>query len=155
MEQLPVARHYALVCGHGDAQTQLNSFDRALLAAGIGHFNIVKVTSILPPGAQTGNFEGLPSGGIVFAALGSNSSDRNDDLISAAVAVGIPDDPHMAGVIMEGGFSKPAAEAEEAVRDMAHAALNDRSLAVKTIESVSIEWRVQRVGTVIAAVLLW
>ena len=37
--------------GHAEGETRLNAFDNALVAAGIGHWNLVKVTSIAPPGA--------------------------------------------------------------------------------------------------------
>ena len=38
---------------HGEAEgdTKLNAFDNALIAAGIGHWNLVKVTSVAPQAA--------------------------------------------------------------------------------------------------------
>ena len=39
----------AATAGHAEGGTTLNAFDNALLAAGIGNINLIKVSSILPP----------------------------------------------------------------------------------------------------------
>ena len=39
----------AATVGHAEGGTPLNAFDNALLAAGIGNINLVKVSSIIPP----------------------------------------------------------------------------------------------------------
>jgi arginine decarboxylase len=150
-----VPDRYLLVCGAGDADEVLNAFDRALYRSGAGDFNLVKVTSILPPSAQKGAISELPPGGIVFAALGSDTSDTPGYLISASVAVGVSADPTEPGVIMEGHFNCSKEEAEKKVRRMAHQALVDRGSEILRIESVSVEHRVVRSGSVLAAVLLW
>jgi arginine decarboxylase len=38
--------------GIAEGSTPLNAFDNALLAAGIGNVNLIKVSSILPPGIE-------------------------------------------------------------------------------------------------------
>ena len=40
--------HYYLGAGIGTGNTALNSFDNALVRAGIGNYNLLKVSSILP-----------------------------------------------------------------------------------------------------------
>lgn len=150
-----VPNRYALVAGAGDAESGLNAFDRALQAAEGGQFNLVKVTSILPPGARPGTTDGLPVGGVIFAAIGSEMSHHPGTLISAAVAVGIPQDPTQPGAIMEGHFHCPAAEAEERVRRMARRALDDRRIQVLRVDAVATDHTVQQIGSVVAAVLLW
>ena len=40
---------YTLVSGIGTGSTVLNAFDAALLSAGVGNFNLLRVSSILPP----------------------------------------------------------------------------------------------------------
>ncbi len=152
---LIVPNHYLLTAGAGDAKSSLNAFDRALICAGIGNFNIVKVTSIMPPGVRKGTVAELPLGGIVYAALGSHTSSEAGQLISAAVAVGFPTDDTSSGVIMEGHFELSAEEAEQQVREMAEIALLDRGLKIAKIESIAYEHRVKNIGSVIAAVLLW
>ena len=39
----------AATAGHAEGGTALNAFDNALLAAGIGNINLIKISSILPP----------------------------------------------------------------------------------------------------------
>src|SRR5262245_63509415 len=39
----------AITAGHAEGGTSLNAFDNALLAAGIGNINLIKVFSIIPP----------------------------------------------------------------------------------------------------------
>src|SRR5206468_7432297 len=38
--------------GNAEGSTPLNAFDNALLAAGIGNINLVRISSILPPGVD-------------------------------------------------------------------------------------------------------
>ncbi|NMB16013.1 MAG: pyruvoyl-dependent arginine decarboxylase, partial [Firmicutes bacterium] len=49
---LPTPEKFTLVAGGSEGPTGLNAFDNALLAAGLGNLNLVRVSSILPPGAQ-------------------------------------------------------------------------------------------------------
>src|SRR5438128_5796065 len=87
---------------HGEAEgdTKLNAFDNALIAAGIGHWNLVKVTSVAP---QTASFTDVPleieAGSVVPAVLTSAQSDRPGELITACVGIGLGAGSH--GMIME------------------------------------------------------
>lgn len=152
---LYVPNRYALVAGAGDAESGLNAFDRALQAATGGQFNLVKVTSILPPAAVAADHTQLPAGAIVFAAIGTETSHQSGLRIAASVAVGVPKDPNEAGVIMEGHFHCPATEAEERVRGMARTAMLDRGIEIDRIESVVADHSVEQIGSVVSMVLLW
>jgi len=152
---LKVPNRYLLVAGAGDAATSLNAFDRALIASGAGNFNLVKVTSIMPPGAVPGRIDSIPPGMIVHAALGSHTSRHKGGHIAAAVAIGLPVDPTQPGVIMEGHFEMEADEAERLVRSMAEQALRDRRSEILRVESVSAGHQVVDHGAALAAVLLW
>ena len=153
--QIIVPKMYMLVSGVGDARFALNAFDRALCDAGVGDLNLVKVTSILPPQAVPGLRADIPDGAVVFAAVGSITSSQPGELLSAAVAVGIPTDKSAPGVLMEGSARKSASILEEEVRYMAEVGLRDRGLDVADIRSVSAEHRVIQAGAAFAAVLLW
>lgn len=155
MVDITLPNRYYLTCGKGDGPTELNAFDRALVAADIGSFNLVKVTSILPPAAKPGSLGELKSGEIVYTAIASLTSRSSGDLISAAVAVGIPEDIEKAGVLMEGYLRGSSEEAEKHVCRMAEQAMEDRGVKNYRIDSVAVEWRIQKVGAVVAAVLLW
>lgn len=41
-----------VVSGTGEAQTSLGAFDAALGAAGVGDYNLVTLSSVIPPGAE-------------------------------------------------------------------------------------------------------
>jgi arginine decarboxylase len=73
----------------------LESFEMALRDAGIEKFNLVAVSSILPPGCtilekEEGLAELLP-GEIVYAVMSRNSSNEPSRRIAAAVGCAIPE----------------------------------------------------------------
>lgn len=72
------------------ASTELNAFDAALLDAGVGDTNLIKMSSILPPGAVEIERLTLKKGSFIPLAYGDRTSDIYGEKISAAVAVGIP-----------------------------------------------------------------
>jgi len=150
-----VAKHYQLVAGTGEAPTILNAFDRALMAAGVSHFNLVKVSSILPPAAVASSADDQPAGGVMFAAIGSIGSELAGERIAAAVSVGIPKDPRLNGVIMETHSIGTAKDLNEMVREMARLALEDRGFELLRIESTAVDTVVKAHGAAMAAVLLW
>lgn len=153
--QVYVPNRFVLVSGIGDAAEALNAFDRALLSAGVGNYNLVKVTSILPPFAQVGSVEELPAGAIVFAAMGSITSLHAGEQISAAVAAGVPADPSKPGVLMEGSFRCSKEEAEQKVREMAKLAMQDRGEEILRIDSAAAGCEVKQISSAFAAVLLY
>ncbi len=97
----PLPKHFFLTAGKGEASTGLNAFDAALLDAGIGDTNLIKMSSILPPAAIEIPPRELPKGSFVPLAFGDIASSQPGTTISASVAVGIPEDPSAAGLIME------------------------------------------------------
>jgi len=80
--------------GVGVAKQQLMSFEMALRAAGIEKFNLVSVSSILPPGCQIiskeKGLEILKAGEVVFCVLARNQTDEPNRLIAASVGCAIP-----------------------------------------------------------------
>lgn len=94
-----------LTAGYGTGGTNLNAFDNALRGAGIADFNILKVTSIVPPEIPVVKLsyderiikgQGL----LVPAVYETLVSEEVDTQISAGVGVGISDNPQLdAGII--------------------------------------------------------
>ena len=147
--------HYFLVFGASEGFTPLNAFDGALLSAGIGDTNLVKMSSIVPPRCQQISPVRLPPGSLVPTAYASITSDVPGELISSAVAVALPKEPHYAGLIMEYSARGSRAEIEETVRRMALEGMKLRMREIKDLHSIAIEHRVQKVGATLAAVVLW
>ena len=49
---LPTPKKFTIVTGHAEGATPLNAYDHALLASGLGNLNLLRLSSILPPGAE-------------------------------------------------------------------------------------------------------
>lgn len=80
--------------GVGIAKEQLNSFELALRNAGIEKFNIVSVSSILPPGckkiSKEKGLEYLKPGEIVHCVLARNATNEPNRLIAASIGCAVP-----------------------------------------------------------------
>ena len=86
---MAIPRYYALVSGIGKSKYPLVAFDDALLHAGISDYNLVKVSSILPPNCvfcERHEKIPLPKGSLVFAAYASLTLKEHE---SGSVAVGV------------------------------------------------------------------
>ena len=146
---------FFLASGKGDALTPLNAFDFALLDAGIGNTNLVKVSSILPPKCEKIDSIKFPYGSIVPVAYASITSDLKGEVIAAAVAAAEPEDETSPGVIMEYSARGHKEDIEKIVIDMAKRSMELRKFPIKKIHSTSIEHKVDRIGVAFACVALW
>jgi arginine decarboxylase len=83
-----------LTKGMGRHREKLASFEMALRAAGIEKYNLVKVSSILPPACKIISKEKglkcLSPGEIVFCVMSENSTNEPRRLIGASVGVAVP-----------------------------------------------------------------
>lgn len=148
---------YCLVKGAAEGRTKLNAFDKALLEAGVGDTNLMRMSSILPPAADEicVNELTLPKGGLIPLAYATIDGTTPGRLISAAIAVGIPEDDSEPGVIMEFEDHAPLDNVESIVRQMVVDAFEYRNRKLKEIKSIGIEHKVERCGAVFAAAVLW
>lgn len=82
--------------GVGRHKEMLESFEMALRDAGIEKFNLVTVSSILPPGCtileRSEGLKELVPGEIVFTVMSRNSSNEPSRRIAAAIGCAIPAD---------------------------------------------------------------
>ena len=90
----------AATAGHAEGGTTLNAFDNALLAAGIGNINLIKVSSIVPPDVSIIELPKLKPGALVPTAYAAITSEVPGETITAAVGYALPDDPGKNGVIV-------------------------------------------------------
>ena len=148
---------YTLVKGASEGRTRLNAFDQALLNAGVGDTNLMRMSSILPPAAKQVNVNEitLPKGGLIPLAYATIDSTTPGQLISASIAVGIPEDDREPGVIMEFEDHAPLTNVEEIVRQMVVDGFEYRNRKLKEIKSLGVEHKVERCGSVFAAAVLW
>jgi arginine decarboxylase len=146
---------YFLVSGASDGYTPLNAFDGALLRAGIGNTNIVKMSSIVPPHCKLVAPIALPPGALVPTAYAAITSDVPGEIISAGIAVALPEDENQNGLIMEYSAKGERAKIEEIVRNMAVEGMKLRGWKIKDLKSIAIEYKVKKIGAALAAVVLW
>ncbi len=148
---------FFLVSGSSEGFSLLNAFDGALLASGVGDTNLVRMSSILPPGCEEVKPPPvpLPQGALVPTAYASLYSDVAGEVISAAVALGIPKDNNRAGLIMEYSARAEEGIVVEQVKKMVEKGMELRSRAIREIMAISATYRVARIGAVFAGVVLW
>ena len=151
----PFPDKYALLAGDAEGETELTAFDGALLAARVGNYNIVKMSSIMPPGARPSDRlrEDVPAGSLLPVAYGYITSDRPGQVIAAAVAAGITGTTY--GVIMEHKGLASRRQVEREVEAMVREALARRGLPVVEILVASAEHRVGKVGCAFAGIAIW
>lgn len=94
-----------LTRGTGRHREKLASFELALRDAGIAPYNLVKISSILPPRCLLiPREEGIPllsPGQILHLVMSENATDEAYRLISASVGVAVPNDISRYGYLAE------------------------------------------------------
>lgn len=153
----PTPNCYCLVKGAAEGRTRLNAFDKALLEAGVGDTNLMRMSSILPPAADpvSVNELVLPKGGLIPLAYATIDGTTPGRMISSAIAVGIPEDDREPGVIMEFEDHASLGTVEAIVRQMVIDGFEYRNRKLKEIRSIGIEHKIERCGAVFAAAVLW
>ncbi|MFW9896735.1 MAG: pyruvoyl-dependent arginine decarboxylase [Candidatus Thorarchaeota archaeon] len=93
------------VTGKGYYRTKLGSFEQALRNADIAIYNIVKVSSILPPYCieipKEDGLAQLRPGQVVYTVLSRVSSNEYNRLIAASIGVAKPADTRIYGYLSE------------------------------------------------------
>ncbi len=154
-EMLPTPRRYSLVAASAEGEHELTAFDKALLNAGIGNVNLIRVSSILPPGSVYESRLDIPPGSLVPIAYGTLICAETGAHIAAAVAVGIGAEAGDFGVIMEFAGHCGRQDAERCVREMVTEAFQHRGMKLAEIKVAAAEHHVVTCGCVFAAVPLW
>jgi arginine decarboxylase len=110
--------------GVGKHRYKLQSFEVALRDAGVAPLNLVKVSSILPPGCKivprrTGVRDLVP-GQITYCVLADAATNEPNRLVSAGVGLAIPAKGEHYGYISEyHGFGMTERKTADLVEDMA------------------------------------
>ncbi len=150
---LPIPDRYRFALGASEGEHTLTAFDNALLEAGIGNVNLVRITSILPPRASEDGSLEPPYGALVPAAYGVCTSQEPGEIISAAVGVGLSGGSM--GVIMEAAGRCSRQESEKKVAGMLEEAFATRGMLLEEVVVKGVEHRVITAGAALASVILW
>jgi arginine decarboxylase len=127
MTQL-VPREVFFTKGVGYHREELRSFELALRDAGIEKYNLVQVSSILPPGCKNvSRNRGLTKmvpGGIAYCVLARCSCNEPRRLIAASIGCAIPTDKNAYGYLSEHhAYGQNEKEAGDYAEDLAAAML--------------------------------
>ena len=119
-----VPRRVFFTRGLGKHKEKLNSFELALRNAGIERYNLVSVSSILPPKCKIISREKglalLEPGQIVFTVISKNSSNEPGRLVASAIGCAIPIDENNYGYLSEhSSFGQRERVAGEYAEDLA------------------------------------
>lgn len=131
-------KKYCLVAGIGAGEYAISSFDSALLDAGVGNYNLVRVSSILPPDCQKSQTISSSPGSVLFTAYAALTT-KDVAKIASAVAVAIPKEPIECGVIMEYSDNTDKDTAIRIVEHLAEDAMYRRGIPCKEIVSIGVE----------------
>lgn len=150
---LPTPKKFYLAAASAEGDSKLTAFDNALLAGNIGNINLIRVSSILPPGAEHDPELIIPPGSLVPTAYGYIISDQPGQLISAAVGIGFSKDTF--GVIMEFSGICSGQEAHDNIASMLLEAFRSRGMELVDMKIKAAEHRVEKIGCALAAVPMW
>ena len=138
--------------GVGKHKEQLSSFEMALRDAGIEKFNLVSVSSILPPNCKivpkSQGLQELKPGQIIFCVMARNATNEPNRLIAASIGCAIPADSNTYGYLSE---HHPFGETEEKAGDYAEdlsAIMLASTLGLeidpnKSYDELKQEWKIQ------------
>lgn len=141
----------SITSGKAEGPSKLNAFDNALLAAGIGDVNLIKVSSIIPTGAEIVELPQFPAGKMVNTVLSYVSSSREGDQLCAVIAVAISDE--LGCVVEHGGINQDPEKVKGEALDMVNTMMQVRGLEIKDIIVKCQEHQVKNQGAAIAAVV--
>lgn len=134
-----------LTAGAATGGTTLNAFDNALRKAGIADFNLIKVTSIVPPGVpvchlRTSEGSSVAGEGLMLPAVYETlSSDKAGVEISAGVAVGMPpSNIRGAGLIFAYSCEGSKEQVEQVLRAMVEEGVGVKGYPDYRFESSSV-----------------
>jgi arginine decarboxylase len=119
-----VPKKVFLTKGVGRDPDKLTSFEMALRNAGIARLNLVRVSSIFPPGCKlipkARGLELLNPGEITYVVLSENATNEPHRLMAASIGMAIPRDTEQAGYLSEyHSFGEKEKKAGDYAEDLA------------------------------------
>ena len=138
-----LAKYYTYALGTGSGNHRLDSIDAALLDAGIGNLNLVRISSILPPGCIQCKEPLMVHGQIIYCAYTDYISGNYSAIISAAIGIAIPNSKMLPGVITEHSGEVNKTICENTVTALCLNAMERRGVNDYKVEIRSIEAKVK------------
>lgn len=140
--------------GKGESNTsEINAFDRALIYAGIGELNLVKVSSILPENCKEISPIKIKPGTITFTVL-SRCDGKRGERISAGIGFAFLKDNKEFGMVAEDSGNKSEEEVEKELRNKLQEMASSRKMEIERMKIKTSSLTVDlEFGCVIAALI--
>ena len=124
MADLFVPKQMFFTKGVGKHRHNLQSFEAALRHAGVARFNLVRVSSILPPRckivSRSRGLSRLEPGAIIYCVIAESRTDEPNRLTCAGIGLALPADETQYGYISEHhGYGLTERKCADLVEDMA------------------------------------
>jgi len=141
----------AITSGRAEGPSKLNAFDNALLDAGIGDVNLIKVSSIIPANSKFVKLPELTPGDMINCVLSHKTSKNKGDLITAVIAVAISED---FGCVAEySDVNKDPEEVKETAVFMVKEMMKIRGMEIREIIVEKSSHTVEKEGSVVSALI--
>lgn len=142
-----IANKYKIGNGKGKSKDHLVSFDLALMSSGVGNYNLVRLSSILPAHSVLEDDIDLEEGSLLPTAYSTISSSVPGEKIVSTIGIGFPNNKDHVGVIME--YSEKGISMKDAMdhlSDMIAEAFKNRGWELDYIRSSGSEAVVEEEG---------
>lgn len=142
----------AITSGKAEGPSKLNAFDNALLDAGIGDVNLIKVSSILPKNTNIVELPKLTPGAMTNCVLSVQVSNNPGDLITVVIAACTSVDD-FGCVVEHSGINEDPEKLKSEAIDMVKYMMDIRNLKIKELIVEESSHIVERLGAVVASVV--
>jgi len=141
----------AITSGKSEGPGKLNAFDNALLDAGIGDVNLIKVSSIIPADSEFVKLPFLKPGSMIKCVMAHANSKKKGDMITAVIAVAVSDD--FGCVVEHSGINEDPEEVENHAVFMVMEMMKVRNMEINEIIIEKKTHVVKTHGSVVAAIV--
>ncbi len=141
----------AIVSGKAEGPTKLNAFDNALIDAGIGDVNLIKVSSMLSGNTEIIELPKLKAGSMINCVLSNLTSDNPGDNISAVVAVAIGDE--LGCVVEAHATNKNEKDLLDEAEFMAKYMMEKRNVQIRELIVKKATTTVENIASVVSSVV--
>ena len=142
----------AITSGKAEGPSKLNAFDNALLNAGIGDVNLIKVSSILPKNTSIVELPKLIPGAMSNCVLSMKVSDNPGDMLTAVIALCTSVD-NFGCVVEHSGINENPEKLKKEAIEMVKYMMEVRNLEIKELIVEEINHNVEKLGAVVASVV--
>ncbi|MDR2623630.1 MAG: arginine decarboxylase, pyruvoyl-dependent [Methanobrevibacter sp.] len=141
----------SIVSGKKEGPTKLNAFDNALIEAGIGDQNLIKVSSMLDGKTEIVDLPVFKPGEMINCVLSSICSDEPGDKLFSSIGIAIGEE--LGCVVEKSGINLDTDESLKEVDEMVRYMMEVRGVEIKHLHIEYSEHIVQNIGSTVVSVV--